>query len=180
MAPPMKHHQQPDARQRNSVRIFGRKRDVPRIGKWFPVLGSVRARGFPCSEKIQVDIPGQNLKGIAKRYYNQQVEGWWEEEPTLAHAMQRLLHNFATKITSAQSMKMSTAAKSSRRICTEHYLYLVVISEARGGADNLVLDNIVYYADPAMRVSMLSGLNLAMTDSKTGRRSRALCAIDGD
>ena len=78
--------------------------------------------------------------------------------------MQRLLHTFATKITPAQSMKMCTAAKNSRRSWAEHYLYLVAVSEACGGADNLVLDNIVHYADTAMRVSMLSRLNLARTD----------------
>ena len=41
---------------------------------------------------------------------------------------------------------------------------MVAVSEACGGADNLVLDNIVYYAEPAMRITMLSRLNLARTD----------------
>ncbi|KAG2790976.1 hypothetical protein PC129_g21386 [Phytophthora cactorum] len=78
--------------------------------------------------------------------------------------MQRLLYTFATKITPTQSMKMFTAPKSAKRSWTEHYLYLVAVSEACGGADNLVLDNIVHYADPVMKVSMLSRLNLARTD----------------
>eukprot|EP00644_Phytophthora_capsici_P017110 jgi/Phyca11/46259/gw1.96.28.1 len=69
--------------------------------------------------------------------------------------MQRLLHTFATKITPAQSMKIFTAPKSAKRSWTEHYLYLVAVSEACGGAENLVLDNIVHYAEPGMRVSML-------------------------
>ncbi|OWZ21672.1 hypothetical protein PHMEG_0003732 [Phytophthora megakarya] len=46
--------------------------------------------------------------------------------------MQRLLHNFVTKITLAQSMKMFTAPKSAKRSWTEHYLYLVAVSEACG------------------------------------------------
>ncbi|KAG3013770.1 hypothetical protein PC121_g14472 [Phytophthora cactorum] len=78
--------------------------------------------------------------------------------------MQRLLQTFATKITPAQSMKMFTAAKSPKRSWAEHYLYLVAVSEACGGADNLVLDNIAHYADPATGVSMLSRLNLTRTD----------------
>ncbi|KAG2849639.1 hypothetical protein PC112_g237 [Phytophthora cactorum] len=41
---------------------------------------------------------------------------------------------------------------------------LDLVNEACGKAENLVLDNIVHYADPAMRVSMLSRLNLARTD----------------
>ena len=78
--------------------------------------------------------------------------------------MQRLLHTFATKITPAQSMQIFTAPKSSKRSWTEHYLYLVAVSEACGGADNLVQDNIVHYADPSMRVSMLARLNLTRID----------------
>ena len=61
-------------------------------------------------------------------------------------------------------MKLFTAPKSAKRSWTEHYLYLVAVSEACGGADNLVQDNIVHYADPAMRVSMLARLNLMRTD----------------
>ncbi|KAG3092623.1 hypothetical protein PI125_g17080 [Phytophthora idaei] len=55
---------------------------------------------------------------MAERYYNQQVEGWWEEQPALEHAMQRLLHMFSTKITPAQSIKMFTAPKSAKRSWT--------------------------------------------------------------
>ncbi|KAE9279204.1 hypothetical protein PR003_g28297 [Phytophthora rubi] len=66
---------------------------------------------------------------MAERYYNQQMEEWWEEQPMLEHAMQRLLH-----------------------------------TEVCGRANNLVQDNIFHYTDPAMRVSMLSRLNIARTD----------------
>ena len=61
-------------------------------------------------------------------------------------------------------MKIFTAPESSKRSWTEHYLYLVAVSETCGGADNLVQDNIVHYADPSMRVSMLARLNLTWID----------------
>ena len=38
------------------------------------------------------------------------------------------------------------------------------MSDACGGADKLVLENIVYYADPSMRTTMLSRLNLNRVD----------------
>ncbi|KAG3176358.1 hypothetical protein PC128_g17330 [Phytophthora cactorum] len=34
-----------------------------------------------------MDILSHHLTGMVERYYNQQVEGWWEEQPTLEHAM---------------------------------------------------------------------------------------------
>lgn len=79
-------------------------------------------------------------------------------------AMQRMLHMLATKITPAQSMKIFTAPKCPKRSWTEHYLYLVAVSESYGGADNLVHDNIVHYADPSMRVSMLARLKFMRID----------------
>ena len=78
--------------------------------------------------------------------------------------MPRLLQTFTTKITPAQSMKLFTAAKSPQRSWTEHFLYLTAVNDACGGADNLVLDNIVHYADPMMRTTMLSRLDLHRID----------------
>ncbi|POM58937.1 Mitochondrial Carrier (MC) Family [Phytophthora palmivora] len=164
----------PDTRQRKlGIRHFDGKELYQGLGSGFLSWGkrfvrqiqfAERASGFQWSEEVKVDILGHHLTGMAERYYNQQVECWWEEELTLEHAMQRLLHTFATKITPAQSMKMFTAQKNAKRSWTEHCLYLVAISEACRRADNLVLDNIVHYADPAMCVSMLSRLKLNRTD----------------
>ena len=43
-------------------------------------------------------------------------------------------------------MKLFTAKKEIERSCPEHYLYLVAVSDAAGGAEQQVLDNIVRYA----------------------------------
>ena len=78
--------------------------------------------------------------------------------------MQRLLQTFSTKISPAQSMKLFTAPKASHRSWTDHFLYLTAVSDACGGADTLVLDNIVHHADPQMRTTMLSRLNIHRMD----------------
>ena len=70
--------------------------------------------------------------------------------------MQRLLQTFNTKISPAQSIKLFTAPKASHRSWTDHFLYLTAVSDACGGANSLVLDNIVHYVDPHMRMTMLS------------------------
>ena len=101
---------------------------------------------------------------MAERKYYFQVEGWWQEELTSENAMQRLLYTFATKTTPKQSIKLFTAAMIPKRSLTESYLYLVARSKACGGADNLVQDFIVHYADPAMTISILTHLNLIRID----------------
>ena len=68
--------------------------------------------------------------------------------------MQRLLQTFNTKIPPAQSMKLFTAPKAGHRSWTDHLLYLTAVSDACGGADSLVLNDIVHYADPHMRTAV--------------------------
>uniref|UniRef100_A0AAV1UTY9 Uncharacterized protein n=1 Tax=Peronospora matthiolae TaxID=2874970 RepID=A0AAV1UTY9_9STRA len=61
-------------------------------------------------------------------------------------------------------MKLFTAPQASHRNWTDHFLYLTAVSDACGGADSLVLDNDVHYADPHMRTTMLSRLDIHRTD----------------
>ena len=61
-------------------------------------------------------------------------------------------------------MKLFTAPKAPQRSWTGHILYLTAVSDACGGADSLMLDNIVYYAGPHMRTTMLSRLNIHRAD----------------
>ena len=74
--------------------------------------------------------------------------------------MQRLRQTFSTKITPAQRMNFFTAPKAVHRSWTDHFLYLKAVSDACGGADNLVLEKIVHYADPSARMMMLSQIDI--------------------
>ena len=115
-------------------------------------------------EDIKVDVFGHHLAGKGPTYYRRQVETWWREDQKLEHTMQRILQKFTTKMSPAQSMKRFTAPKASQRSWTDHFLYLTAVSDACGGADSLVLDNIAQYADPHMRTTMLSRLNIHRMD----------------
>uniref|UniRef100_A0AAV1VGW9 CCHC-type domain-containing protein n=1 Tax=Peronospora matthiolae TaxID=2874970 RepID=A0AAV1VGW9_9STRA len=64
--------------------------------------------------------------------------------------MEQLLRTFKTSITASQAMKLIMAKKDARRTWAEHFLYMVAVSEARGGSDSLVLDNIVHHASPEL------------------------------
>ncbi|KAG2858894.1 hypothetical protein PC129_g7246 [Phytophthora cactorum] len=68
--------------------------------------------------------------------------------------MEKILEAFKTNLTPAQAMKLFTAPKDAKRTWPEHYMYLVAISEAcGGGADYLVLNNVVQYASADLRTS---------------------------
>ena len=65
-------------------------------------------------------------------------------------------HEFKTSITASQSRKLFTAKKDQNRSWPEHYLYLVAVSDACGGADAQVLDNIVHYASSELHTVLMA------------------------
>ncbi|POM74260.1 Integrase catalytic core protein [Phytophthora palmivora] len=100
-----------------------------------------------------------------ERQYNKQVEAWWSQMPTLQYVMERMLETYKTNITPAQVMKLFTAPKDHKRTWSEHYMYLVAISEAcGGGADYLVLNNIVQYASVDLRTVLMAKVDGTRTD----------------
>ena len=61
---------------------------------------------------------------------------------TLPHA------TFKAAITASQEMKTFMQKKDAKRTWFEPFMYMVAVSDARGGADSLVPDNIVHHASP--------------------------------
>lgn len=148
----------PNASQRKlSIRKFDGTELYKGLGSGFLDWGRTFLRavnlaesscGFTWSEDVKVDLLGHYLSGTAERYYHKQVDTWWNQHPTLDYVMCQLLATFKTSITASQAMKLFMQKKDSKRTWAEHYLYMVAVSDARGGADSLVLDNIVHHASP--------------------------------
>ena len=62
----------------------------------------------------------------------------------------------------------------------DHFLLQTAVSDACGGADTLVLDNIVHYADLHMRTIMLFRLDIHRNNSiRQAEKASALRTIDG-
>ncbi|KAG2996003.1 hypothetical protein PC121_g20295 [Phytophthora cactorum] len=75
----------------------------------------------------------------------------------LQYVMEKMLEAFTTNLTPAQAMKLFTAPKDAKRTWPEYYMYLVAISEAcGGGADYLVLNNVVHYAFADLRTVLMA------------------------
>ena len=50
--------------------------------------------------------------------------------------------------------------KEARFTWADHFLYMIAVSDARGGTDSLVLDNIVHHALPELMNVMQAKYNL--------------------
>ena len=61
-------------------------------------------------------------------------------------------------------MKMFTTKKENKSSRPEHYLYLVTVSDAAGGAEQQVLDSIVRYASPEISTILMAKYDTHRTD----------------
>ena len=64
--------------------------------------------------------------------------------------MEQLHLTFKTTSTAGQVMKLFMIKEEARRTWAEHFLYMVTVRDARGGADSLMLDNIENHASPEL------------------------------
>ncbi|RAW26070.1 hypothetical protein PC110_g17531 [Phytophthora cactorum] len=89
----------------------------------------------------------------------------WPErfKPTLWFVVEQMQMSFRRTISTQQGMKLFAAKKDASRSWSEHFVYLLMM--ATNASPTLVLKNIVKYADPELRHTLMAKCDLTRPDS---------------
>jgi hypothetical protein len=107
-----------------ATRSFDGKEIYPGLGADFMSWGRKFIRsiayaeatcGYQWSEDINVEVLSHHAQGVAERYFNKQVNRWWDQTPALWLVLERMNDAFNTTLSTAQAMKYFAARKDPRR-----------------------------------------------------------------
>lgn len=93
-----------------------------------------------------MDVLGRYLTGKAGQHFHSQVDTWYTENPQIWYSMDRMNLKFGPRISRSQAFKLFTCKKKESMSWNDHMLYLMAVSDAVGGAQDQVLENIAKYA----------------------------------
>ena len=105
-----------------TIEPFEGKEAYPGLGSDFlewglRFLGELRiaegATGVPWPEDVKIDRLGRHLRGTALAYYNASRTIWWNQNPTLDYALERMNDAYTTILTPAEAMMRFIKRKGS-------------------------------------------------------------------
>ncbi|CAI5747548.1 unnamed protein product [Peronospora destructor] len=111
--------------------------------------------GYQWTERVKVNKLQQHLEGKALQYYQAHIEGWWMRNQSIAYLLEQLWLAFKVNISHHQAVHLYGAKKDSSRSWTEHLLYLTALMHSSETSEKLVLESVVKYAAPRMKVAIM-------------------------
>ncbi|GMF49321.1 unnamed protein product [Phytophthora fragariaefolia] len=108
------------------------------------------------TERANVNKFAEHLRGKAEKYFHQHVQRWWVTQPNLWFVMEQMNAAFRVNISNQQAMRMFSARKENSRTWNDHLLYVNALMGATNASPSLVLENVVKYADPDLKIAMMA------------------------
>ncbi|CAI5730192.1 unnamed protein product [Peronospora farinosa] len=120
--------------------------------------------GYKWTERVKANKLQKHLEGTSLKYYQAHIEGWWMRNQSIAYLLEQLWLAFKVNISHHQAVHMYGSKKSSSRTWTEHLLYLTALMHSSETSDKMVLESVVNYAAPHMKVAIMGRYDPGRTD----------------
>ncbi|CAI5746473.1 unnamed protein product [Peronospora destructor] len=120
--------------------------------------------GYQWTERVKANKLQQHLEGKAFQYYQAHIEGWWMRNQSIAYLLEQLWLAFKVNISHHQAVHLYGEKKDSSRSWTEHLLYLTALMHSNGTSEKLVLESVVKYAAPHMKVAIMGRYDPGRSD----------------
>jgi len=112
--------------------------------------------GFWWKDDDKIHCLQKHLEGKALSYFMKQSPQWTKNQPYLEYVMIRMDETYRVHLTTEQSVELFLKPKPKNRSWCDHLTYLVEISHAAGGQDEMVLTSIMKYAAPELRTVLMA------------------------
>uniref|UniRef100_A0AAV1TSE8 Uncharacterized protein n=1 Tax=Peronospora matthiolae TaxID=2874970 RepID=A0AAV1TSE8_9STRA len=120
-------------------------------------------------ERLKVNKLGEYMapNSVAAAYFRFNVRTCWTVNPTLYHALDQLDQTFKVKITHQQAAAMFASEKEKSRSWNQHLSYLIALCQESESHERLVVENIVKYTAPHLKIAMMVRYQPSRTDYLT-------------
>ena len=99
--------------------------------------------GVAGEESLKLDAFAARLRGRPGDFFGLMRATWWKEEPTLAHALQKMARFPKVSLRLDAALQLFQQHKKQETAWMEHFMYSVAVSHAAGDQDVLVLESVV-------------------------------------
>ena len=120
--------------------------------------------GWEWDEATKVTVLGHHLKDRALLFFEQNLNHWWQMAENCDFVMSMMGQAYVTNLPRQEVARIFGARKESNRSWQDHVMYLAALVDVSGFSPDYVLENVVKYANPDLRIELMSKCDLSRPD----------------